>query len=55
MGRLTLDIGTATTSTTITKAGYAVTVSSLSSTGKLHAELYTLSVHKDQQKQSRGI
>jgi hypothetical protein len=46
MGRLTLDTGTATTSTTITKAGFAVTANNLSSTGTVHAELYTLSVNK---------
>uniref|UniRef100_A0ACD5TUY5 Uncharacterized protein n=1 Tax=Avena sativa TaxID=4498 RepID=A0ACD5TUY5_AVESA len=39
MGRSTLDIGTVTTSTTITKAGFAATVESLSSTGTVHAEL----------------
>jgi hypothetical protein len=50
MSRLTLDIATVTTSTTITKAGFAATVSSLSSTGTVHAELYTLSGNKDQQK-----
>jgi hypothetical protein len=55
MGRLTLDIVTATTSTIITKAGFAATVSSLSSTGTVRAEHYTLSVNKDHQKASRGF
>lgn len=43
MGRLTLDIGMVTTSTTTTNTGYTVRVNNLSFTGIVHVKLLKLS------------
>jgi len=43
MGRLTLDIGMATTSTTTTNIGYTVRANSLSFTGTVHVKVLNLS------------
>jgi hypothetical protein len=53
MGRLILDIGMVTTSTTTTNTGYTVRANSLSFTGIVHVKLLKLSPNQLKKRSSK--